>query len=90
MASPGPRTTDRYGKECKATAVRLSQLSGVSVTYLQVSGSWRYLAIVTLTPTRTEHESPASDDGQRPHGVLEQVDEIGHVSPSAVQQETAL
>lgn len=31
MASPGPRTTYRYGKEFKATAVRLSQLQGVSV-----------------------------------------------------------
>jgi len=31
MASPGPRTTYRYSKEFKATAVRLSQLSGVSV-----------------------------------------------------------
>jgi|SRR5580765_1242173 transposase len=31
MASPGPRTTHRYSKEFKATAVRLSQLSGVSV-----------------------------------------------------------
>ena len=31
MASPGPRTTYRYSKEFKATAVRLSRLSGVSV-----------------------------------------------------------
>ena len=31
MASPGPRTTYRYSKEFKATAVRLSQLPGVSV-----------------------------------------------------------
>lgn len=31
MASPGPRTTCRYSKEFKATAVRLSQLEGVSI-----------------------------------------------------------
>ena len=31
MASPGPRTTYRYSKEFKATAVRLSQLEGVSI-----------------------------------------------------------
>lgn len=31
MALPGPRTTYRYSKEFKATAVRLSQLQGVSV-----------------------------------------------------------
>jgi len=31
MASPGPRTTYRYSKEFKATAVRLSRLSGVLV-----------------------------------------------------------
>ena len=31
MASPGPRTTYRYSKEFKATAVRLSQLKGVSI-----------------------------------------------------------
>ena len=31
MARPGPRTTYRYSDEFKATAVRLSQLPGVSV-----------------------------------------------------------
>lgn len=31
MASPGPRTTYRYSKEFKATAVRLSRLQGVSI-----------------------------------------------------------
>lgn len=31
MAKPGPRTTYRYSREFKATAVRLSQLPGVSV-----------------------------------------------------------
>ena len=31
MASPGPRTTYRYSREFKATAVRLSQLAGVAV-----------------------------------------------------------
>ena len=31
MATPGPRTTYRYSKEFKSAAVRLSQLSGVSV-----------------------------------------------------------
>ncbi len=31
MARPGPRTTYRYTEKVKATAVRLSQLSGVSV-----------------------------------------------------------
>ena len=31
MATPGPRTTYRYSAVFKATAVRLSQLPGVSV-----------------------------------------------------------
>jgi transposase len=31
MASPGPRTTYRYSKEFKATAVRLSQLQGAMI-----------------------------------------------------------
>ena len=31
MPKPGPRTTCRYSAEFKATAVRLSQLPGVSV-----------------------------------------------------------
>lgn len=31
MARPGPRSTYRYSDEFKATAVRLSQLPGVSV-----------------------------------------------------------
>jgi transposase len=31
MPRPGPRTTPRYSEAFKATAVRLSQLSGVSV-----------------------------------------------------------
>ena len=31
MARPGPRTTPRYSEVFKATAVRLSQLPGVSV-----------------------------------------------------------
>jgi len=31
MGMPGPRTTNRYSEEFKATAVRLSQLSGVRV-----------------------------------------------------------
>lgn len=31
MAKPGPRTTPRYSREFKATAVRLSQMPGVAV-----------------------------------------------------------
>jgi len=31
MAKPGPRTTYRYRREFKATAVRLSEMSGVAV-----------------------------------------------------------
>jgi transposase len=31
MGRPGPRTTPRYSKHFKATAVRLSQLPGVQV-----------------------------------------------------------
>jgi len=31
MAKPGPRTTYRYSREFKATAVRLSQMAGVAV-----------------------------------------------------------
>lgn len=32
MAKPGPRTTYRYSRDFKATAVRLSQLPGVAVS----------------------------------------------------------
>ena len=32
MPKPGPRTTYKYSEEFKATAVRLSQLDGVSVS----------------------------------------------------------
>ena len=31
MAKPGPRTTPRYSREFKSTAVRLSQMPGVAV-----------------------------------------------------------
>ena len=31
MPTPGPRTTPRYSREFKATAVRLSQMAGVTV-----------------------------------------------------------
>ena len=31
MPKPGPRTTPRYSREFKATAVRLSQMAGVTV-----------------------------------------------------------
>ena len=52
MATPGPRTTYRYSDEFKATAVRLSQLAGVSVGDIAASlyihpfmlSRWRRLA----------------------------------------------
>ena len=31
MPKPGPRTTDKYSEEFKATAVKLSQLPGVAI-----------------------------------------------------------
>ncbi len=37
-----------------------------------------------------ERESAASHDRQRAHGVVEQVDEVGHVSPPELQQRTNL
>lgn len=52
MPKPGPRTTYRYSPEFKATAVRLSQLPGVSVSDVAQSlyihpfmlSRWRRLA----------------------------------------------
>jgi len=52
MPTPGPRTTYRYSDEFKATAVRLSQLAGVSVRDVAASlyihpfmlSRWRRLA----------------------------------------------
>src|SRR5690606_1851192 len=40
MPKPGPRTTYRYSPEFKATAVRLSQLPGVSVSDV---AEWLYI-----------------------------------------------
>lgn len=37
MAKPGARTTTRYSEQFKATAVRLSQLSGVQVQAVAAS-----------------------------------------------------
>lgn len=52
MPAPGPRTTPRYSESFKATAVRLSQLPGVSVQDVAASlyihpfmlSRWRKLA----------------------------------------------
>ena len=52
MPKPGPRTTTRYSNEFKATAVRLSELSGVRVQDVAASlyihpfmlSRWRKLA----------------------------------------------
>ncbi|WP_043957299.1 transposase [Lysobacter sp. A03] len=51
MARPGPRTTYRYSDEFKATAVRLSQLPGVSVGEVAAS-RWRRLAREGLIVTK--------------------------------------
>jgi transposase len=60
MPSPGPRTTHRYSDEFKATAVRLSQLPGVSVGEVAASlyihpfmlSRWRRLAREGLIVTK--------------------------------------
>ncbi|QOY62724.1 transposase [Lysobacter sp. H21R4] len=60
MARPGPRTTYRYSDEFKATAVRLSQLPGVSVGEVAASlyihpfmlSRWRRLAREGLIVTK--------------------------------------
>ena len=60
MASPGPRTTYRYSDQFKVTAVRLSQLPGVSVGDVAASlcihpfmlSRWRRLAREGLIVTK--------------------------------------
>src|SRR5690606_28935305 len=60
MPKPGPRTTYRYSPEFKATAVRLSQLPGVSVGDVAASlyihpfmlSRWRRLAREGLIVTK--------------------------------------
>lgn len=60
MARPGPRSTYRYSDEFKATAVRLSQLPGVSVGDVAASlyihpfmlSRWRRLAREGLNVTK--------------------------------------
>jgi len=60
MPRPGPRTIYRYSDEFKATAVRLSQLSGVSVGDVAASlyihpfmlSRWRRLAREGLIVTK--------------------------------------
>jgi transposase len=60
MATPGPRTTYRYSDAFKATAVRLSQLPGVSVGDVAASlyihpfmlSRWRRLAREGLIVTK--------------------------------------
>ena len=60
MAKPGPRSTYRYSDEFKATAVRLSQLPGVSVGDVAASlyihpfmlSRWRRLAREGLIVTK--------------------------------------
>ncbi|SKA06494.1 transposase [Novilysobacter spongiicola] len=60
MAKPGPRTTYRYSDAFKATAVRLSQLPGVSVGDVATSlyihpfmlSRWRRLAREGLIVTK--------------------------------------
>jgi len=37
MPSPGPRTTNRYSPKFKASAVRLSKLSGMSIRSVAAS-----------------------------------------------------
>lgn len=60
MGMPGPRTTNRYSEEFKATAVRLSQLAGVKVSDIAESlcihpfmlSKWRKQAREGLIVTR--------------------------------------
>ena len=60
MATPGPRTTYRYTDQFKATAVRLSELPGVSVADVAESlyihpfmlSRWRRLAREGVIVTR--------------------------------------
>ena len=67
MPKPGPRTTYRYSAEFKATAVRLSQLPGVSVTDVAESlyihpfmlSRWRRLAREGQIMTKGVEVDPA-------------------------------
>ena len=67
MPKPGPRTTYRYSPEFKATAVRLSQLPGVSVSDVAESlyihpfmlSRWRRLAREGLIVTKGVDVDPA-------------------------------
>jgi transposase len=67
MPKPGPRTTYRYSPEFKATAVRLSQLPGVSVSDIAESlyihpfmlSRWRKLAREGLIMTKGVDVDPA-------------------------------
>src|SRR3546814_4630834 len=66
MPKPGPRTTYRYSPEFKATAVRLSQLPGVSVSDVAESlyihpfmlSRWRKLAREGLIVTKGVEVDP--------------------------------
>lgn len=66
MPKPGPRTTHRYSAEFKATAVRLSQLPGVSVSDVAESlyihpfmlSRWRRLAREGQIMTRSVDVGP--------------------------------
>ena len=67
MAKPGPRTTYRYSSDFKATAVRLSLLSGVAVQDVAQSlyihpfmlSRWRKQAREGLIMTRGAKLDPA-------------------------------
>ena len=67
MPKPGPRTIYRYSPEFKATAVRLSQLPGVSVSDVAESlyihpfmlSRWRRLAREGLIVTKGVDVDPA-------------------------------
>ena len=78
MPTPGPRTTSRYSDTFKATAVRLSQLPGVSVRDVAES---LYIHPFMLSRWRKEYREgkfgmPTSKKEPKPEGKLLEQDEI--------------
>ena len=59
----------------------LSQRSGRGV-----SSPTTIKADAAASGAGAEHEPAAADERQRAHGVVVQVDEVGHVSPAELQQ----
>ena len=64
MAKPGPRTTPRYSREFKATAVRLSLMPGVAL-HLKIEHDLLKKAIA-FTSERNATSLPSSTASRKP------------------------